>query len=178
VTVPEDEKHDLSQEDLIGQGWHSAVPDIAPPPPPGDMWQATRRGQRLVIRGRVHGITQRQDKDMMVYAFRVDSYDKSGSRLSYPVEMLSKRFSGLLNEGDLVQFTAKVKEGQVIRISKLRNLTTRGAFRKQGSTIKDRAKLIAGLPGMFIYAVLYIAFFVGFIALLILLIGELFGGTG
>ncbi len=175
-TLPEDDRDNGSAsthetEDLMGHGWRPDAPvrQAAPrdlPDSGGESWRdetaVRRHGQRVEIRGRVYDIGEASDGGRRIFQFRVDAYDKEGQRLSFPVELHGHRFLGLLNEGDLVQFTAKARPGEALRIRHLRNLTARGTFRVRGATLSEKAKLVAGIPGFIIITILQIAFFIGF----------------
>lgn len=179
-TLPEDDQDNGSAsryetEDLMGRGWRPDTPvrQAAPRDLPDDGEEAwrnetavRRHGQRMEIRGRVYDIGEVSDGGGRVFQFRVDAYDKEGQRLSFPVELHGRRFLGLLNEGDLVQFTAKARPGEALRIRHLRNLTARGTFRVRGFTLSEKANLVLGIPGFIIFTILQIVFFIGFIWLL------------
>lgn len=176
TTLPEDEGRNASTastplKDLMGQGWRETSGQPPPPVEPtggGEVQSqadtAVRwRGNRLDIRGRVRAISEVRDGESRIFQFRVDAYDSEGRRQSFPVELHGRRFIGLLSEGDLVQLSAKVRPGEPLRIRKLRNLTTQGAFQVRGATLREQIMLIAGIPGVIIYVILQIAFFVGFL---------------
>ncbi len=99
-------------------------PDFAPP-----RTKPPRRVSRGAIAGEVRGFNERAeaagDKLLTVWTFRLERYDKAGNRLPpVAVQMSGMRFSGSINEGEWVEIPGKFREGRVMHVQEVRNLTT------------------------------------------------------
>ena len=76
------------------------------------------------------------NKSIQVWNFMVDRIDEKGQPLSpVPVEMRARSFSGMLNEGNLVQIDKKWQPGKVLRVSKVKLVDT-------GTYVKERSNFI------------------------------------
>jgi hypothetical protein len=138
-SIPEEPATDAAGP--AGAGWRpSGAPSTTPSEPPSAQAQPQpdpaprrtkppRRVSRGAIAGEVRGFNERAeavgDKLLTVWSFRLERYDKAGNRLPpVAVQMSGMRFSGSINEGEWVEVAGKWREGQVMRVQEVRNLTT------------------------------------------------------
>jgi hypothetical protein len=144
--------------------------------PGGTGWQDPRRerndegaGQGSAaypIVGEVRGFQNRSESSgpqhqTIVWTFRVERFDPSGNRLPpVPVEMRSKSFRGFINEGDRVGVSARWREGDTLRVRKLRNLST-------GAMVVARASL-GWTMVLKVFLFIVILLFIGTIAITLL----------
>lgn len=124
--------------DVCGRPLGAAPPQKTEPTAPLAVPpHAVLRGRKSVhlkkVRGEVRNLQERQesgagDRSTNVRTFVVESYDAAGNRLPpVPVEMRGRGFQGVLSPGDTVEIAKKWREGQTLRVKKLRNVTTGGS---------------------------------------------------
>lgn len=132
----------------------------------GKLW---RSNMRRVIVGEARSIKERSEpaggqQTVTIIAFHVERYDKAGNRMSpIPVEMRCKSFVGLIREGDQVEVRGKWREGEVLRVSKVYNLTTRSRIKKGASS--PLYKRVPTFIGWCLYYLVYAAIIAGIILL-------------
>jgi len=101
--------------------------------------------------GKVSGLSARFEhprrKTITVWNFRLERVDLDGAPLPrIPVEMRAQQMVGSINNGDLVEVEQRWRPGQLLRVHRVRNLTT-GTYvqAKRPSRVLDIAVVLLKL---------------------------------
>ena len=130
-----------------------------------------RSSMRGIIAGEARSIKERSEpagyqKTITIRAFHVERYDKVGNRMSpIPVEMRGKSFIGLIREGDQVEVRGKWREGEVLRVSKVYNRTTRSLIKAKKGASSPLYERVPNFIGWCLYYLVMAAIIAGIILL-------------
>lgn len=90
---------------------------------------------RNLVRGRVAGLIVRSEApygaNTIVWNFRIERTNQNGRRLDpIAVEMRGPSFRGVVANGDVVETTTPQRAGAVLKLNKIRNLTSNSIVEK------------------------------------------------
>jgi pSer/pThr/pTyr-binding forkhead associated (FHA) protein len=118
------------------------------------------------LRGRVTGYQQRYEtygrRQVYVWDFQLDGQGSSGAPThgTVAIEMRGFGFKGAIKEGDEVEISKSAQPGKVIRVRRVRNLTSNSLVKVRGHPALSRAARIIGaiviLIGIAIFALFII----------------------
>ena len=120
--------------------------------------------QKFAIIGYVKNIKERSEKKgindtLTIMTFHVERFDQQGNRIApIPVEMKGMSFSGSINEGDHVGIDTHFREGKILQVKKLHNLTNKSLVLTKGTTMPFYLR-IANAMGWLLWFIIMIGIF-------------------